>query len=396
MDYNQLIQEYLDGSLNPESESQLFMALSSNEGLRNELKQSIAMDKAMSRRVSAFVPSSSSTVNIFTQLGIGAAVGATTTVAAGGLKQALMTFFTTYSGAVLTGIITFALTTAGFLTLYHPAENSSSSGKIEKSELYNNNLQPANSFPSIATSEQSKHDTVIRYITSGVEPKNPELAAEHVEPTIETVNSSLTESETSMLSVSRPSVESGFKSNLISANHNFNGQYDYYPIDLPNNIDLGLKVELKGNGYWSVVRPEVPQYSSSILSNMQLSALYRLSDKFSLGFDIRQESFYQKFDGVNELGEQYLYKQYPSYISLGLIGRYSFWQNDYLKTFGQLGAGGTITGLVGRMVLGFEIMPWSDISFIVGVEGSNLMYWHQNKIFHSPKIGLNYGVAFNF
>ena len=56
MNYNELIEGYLDGTLSPAEEQELFTALSSSEELRTELKQSIAMDKGLSKRVSAFVP----------------------------------------------------------------------------------------------------------------------------------------------------------------------------------------------------------------------------------------------------------------------------------------------------------------------------------------------------
>jgi hypothetical protein len=400
MNYSQLIQGYLDNSLTQGEEAVLFQALSTNDELRNEFKQSIAMDKSMSKRISAFVPSSTSTVNIFSQLGIGAAAGVAASAAAVGLKQTLITFLTTYSQAIISGVIAVALTTAGFLAFHNP-KDSESTILSDKANLgyYSDNYGISSlqhDYASIYSVENNNVvivDTVVKYITR----KIVEQGSKTSNPIpIEADNAIVVEEPLHMASLSTPANATTLHQ---SRSFNFrqienNNTTSVHEFNKP--ADFGLSVELKGNGYWSLNKPDVPQYSSSLLTNMQVTALYRLSDHFKLGFDIRQESFYQNFTGSNEIGEEFNYKQYPGYVSIGLVGRYSFLKNNIFSPFVQLGLGGTATGYTGRALLGIELFPMSALNFVIGIEGSNLLYLHQGKIFNSPKLGLNYGISFNF
>jgi hypothetical protein len=168
-------------------------------------------------------------------------------------------------------------------------------------------------------------------------------------------------------------------------------------MPIENDFDRkGISFEVKGNGYWTIPAPDVPLYDAPVFANMQLSGLYSFGEKFKAGIDFRQESFYQHFRGTNEIGEEFEYKQYPNYYTISLMGRYSFWSNQMIGTFAQATLGGTATGAVGRLMLGLELSPYSNLSFLLGIESSMLVYQHQNNIFTSPKIGLSYGVAFNF
>jgi hypothetical protein len=405
MDYNNLIQAYLDNSLDPQAESQLFMLLSTNEDLRSEFKQSIAFEKNLSKRISAYVPSSTATLGIFSKLGIGAAAGAATTVAAIGFKQGLMSFLANYSQAIITGLVTVLVTTAGFITFHNPpdkAENLFSTGfnSGNLTEFFNNNSgntqEHSKGYPYIIshdTETVSAPDTLVKYVHRNI------IVYKDAIPQIDNINGLIphaNNSKNELIGTSSIEMVNNLRINSDSEPVRLSDDYSELDVNLLNNISAGVAVELKGNGYWSIVHPEVPQFSSSILSNMQLSALYNTSKKFRVGFDLRQESFYQNFSGTNDLGEEFSYKQYPSYISLGLIGRYDILSSEFAKTFIQLGIGGTITGIIGRGAIGFELMPLSNISFNLAVEGSNLFYFHQGSMFNSPKIGLSYGVSFNF
>jgi len=408
MDYNILINEYLEGTLDAEQESQLFLALSSSDELRKEMRQSIELDKGLGKRVSAFVPSSASTVNLFTQLGIGTAVGAASTAAALGFKHTLLTFFSTYSQAVITGLIAVAVTAGSFLAFYNPSDevilaidkyqNSSNNGNNNNSESTQNGLLTFSD--NDVKTEQFKTDTVIKYITlSNVGSKETE---KNLDTDYENKLSDIPEHSVKKIYIaqeSRPITSNLYSESDMGLISNTELPHsDYSPSDINISLKkmLNTSLEVKGNGYWSIPKPDVPQYNTPTFSNIQLSLLYHLSDDFKAGIDFRQESFYQNFTGTNEIGEDFIYKQYPAYYSLSLMGRYTFWSENMYSTFGQMSLGGTATGLVSRLMFGLEISPISSLSFIVGLEGSMLTYIHQDNLFNSPKLGLNYGVSFNF
>lgn len=402
MDYNFLIHEYLDGSLDKASESQLFIALSSSEELRNELKQAIAMDKGLSKRVSAFVPSSSSTLNIFSQLGIGAALGAASSTAAFGLKNSILSFFSVYSTAIISTIIGIAVTSGLFLGFYHPSNSQEQTIAKNVADLrmttqgQDNLTQIAHEQIFPRPLDVHKFDTVVKIVKQqsilesdkqkGIENENQE---QHVE--IFESSELLTASD-----IPKYNQVAKFETmQLLYQNNLPENRYNPFQISLPDAIN-NLSIEVKGNGYKSLPAAEVPRYSDGLLSNMQVSVLYVFNSRFKAGLDFRQESYYQNFTGTNEIGESFRYKQNPNYYSLGLMVRYNVSESNYFNTFSQLYLGGTVTGTVSRLMFGFEFLPDSPISFILGIEGSMLSYYHQKNLFNSPKIGLNYGVAFNF
>jgi len=114
-----------------------------------------------------------------------------------------------------------------------------------------------------------------------------------------------------------------------------------------------------------------------------------------VGIDMRQEYFYQEYEGL-ERGVNYKYMQHPNLFSTGLVAKLRFMEISGLNSFVQAYLGGNEAGPVGRMMYGLEYSPSSDYHFILGVEGSLLGYYHGDQYFYTPKIGLHYGIGFNF
>jgi hypothetical protein len=412
MDYEFLIQQYLDGELDAAGESQLFNALSSNEELRKQMKDAIALDKGLSKRVSAFVPSSAATMNIFTQLGIGTAVGAASTAAALGWKGALLAFFSTHSAAIISAVVAVALTAGSFLTFYNPPDNVNLTGQKQTEYRQINNGNRANKPPSVIsrnTDDKENNyvpirvDTVFRYITRTVTAMPSDRNEAAVQSSSDMAKNNLEngkqDEQILLLQSSTPDINTNLNSQemqRINTVYPESNSYTPMPVNAGQKGNLGVSFELKGNGYWSIPHADVVQYETPAFANIQLSALYAFSNKFKAGADVRQENFYQNFSGTNEIGEEFEYKQYPSYYTFSVFGRYTFLQKQNYGLFAQASLGATTTGGVSRLMFGLELSPFSSISFLLGVEGSMLTYIHQNNIFNSPKIGLNYGVAFNF
>ena len=403
MEYTQLIHEFLEGTIDKSGEENLFLSLSTNEELRNEMKQAIALDKAFSKRISAFVPTSASTIGIFQQLGIGTAAGVAGAALAG--KSALSTFFSTYSQAIISGIATLAVSTGLFLGLHtlekstvqsnntaKSLNNVSNNSKIDNNQN-NNSVNPA--IPSVSSNEvqSTKVRTVIKYIYITKDANAPsDLSNNMVSSDNSPVINKVTKSD-----LVYNELPKGFilnhSNNLASID---NSNYNPISTHISTYNDIGLSLEVKGNGSWSTPRSTLPIYSNPFLNNIGIGLNYHLSDQFALGVDFRQENYYQVFTGTNELDDKYEYKQNPNYLSLGMYLRYSFYQANGFTTYGQAQVGGTVTGLVTRGMLGIQYSPYKDISFILGGEYSILNYKHQNNWFSSSKMGIIYGIGFNF
>ena len=62
----------------------------------------------------------------------------------------------------------------------------------------------------------------------------------------------------------------------------------------------------------------------------------------------------------------------------------------------QISIGGNNYGVVGRGMLGIKYKAVTGISFIIAGEWNSFLYKHENKWYDSEKIGVNYGVSFEF
>ncbi len=396
MEYNQLIHEFLEGTLDKAGEAQLFLGLSTSDELRNELKQAITLDKAFNKRISAFVPTSASTIGIFQQLGIGTAAGiAGATLVS---KSALSSFFGAYSQAIIAGLATLAISTGIFLGLHSletkPDEKTAAQAnqinKPNTSSLKTNNL-----VPSIVSNEvvTPKVRTIIKYVYI-TENQDKDIPA--VDSPVQNIPDVPKFVNMSNLLYSPKPVQlnsKGYNSNLNGLDQPI---YSSCTDNLEINKDLGLTFEIKGNGSWSLPSSTLPIYSNSFLNNTSITLNYKISSNFDLGLDLRQENFYQVYKGTNELNDQFEYRQNPMYLSLSLSGKYTFFRANGFEGIAQGQIGGTATGLVTRGMIGVQFSPYKDISFILGGEAGVLTYKHQNNTFNSNKIGIIYGLGFNF
>ncbi len=159
--------------------------------------------------------------------------------------------------------------------------------------------------------------------------------------------------------------------------------------------DLGLTAEVRGNHYWSFPKANVGYSTTPLLNNTSFALMYNVNDKFSAGFDLRQEYFYQEYEGQEE-DVMYKYMQHPSYFSYGLTAKLRFLEFDHFNSFVQAYLGGNQAGPVGRLMYGMELNPGAGYRFILGIEGSMLAFHHSGEYFYTPKIGLHYGISFDF
>jgi len=176
MDYINHIYEFVDGTIDPLKEQQLFNELSINEELRSELKEQISVSNAIKNDFIAFNPSADSTLKIFSQLGMTSAVATSSNILGNSLiKNKLLGLFSNYSQAIYTLIGTSVLATIGYFMLEfngnsinliqngnnQPTYNSSSnnsSNNIPNSYSFNND----NKNDENLSKNLSKNDTTFK------------------------------------------------------------------------------------------------------------------------------------------------------------------------------------------------------------------------------------------
>lgn len=435
MEYSNLISEFVDGTLDKSSEESLFRELSSNEGLRGELKQEIQMERAFSRKLTAFVPTAQSTIGVFSKLGFvapiaGAAVAVTSAIKSG--------FFSTYFQGIISAAVATALTGAAFVTLIYSGvfdkntqnyasnknqtQNSQTLAPVPDANAVNNltkqpevpvkivekikyvyinknketptansilnNKLGTNTVPAENNSDNLNNDKFSgKIIIQATDNTNKPLYVENTNPknplisTENKVNSSVTVPQ----NLSEP--------NIMTTNHAVpNNETLKFDIAKPIGITLGIT----GIQDWQLQSDVLNENTGTKFNNLAISAKYQLSDKLSIGFDMRKEQFYQNFIGNDKFGNQYQYRQTPDYLSYAATLKWNFASYDYLNFFSEVSAGATETGPLGRILCGMEFRASYNYSFYLGVEGSDLHYQVSNCWYDSPKIGLNYGVLYKF
>ncbi|MCX7736640.1 MAG: porin family protein [Candidatus Kapabacteria bacterium] len=396
MDYQILIHDFVDGTLDKSQEESLFLALSSSEELRNELRQTIALEKAFGKKLSSFAPSAKSTVAIFS--GLSMAIPGSASSAGVAASSKTIVFISKYIQAIFSSLATAVILTAVFLGV--SSSNTDERISLPVNSLVNKNIDLANNdfnIPRIYSAEVP--ETIIKTVYKPIPQDNAKNIfatddkLEILSNPIETeIPESLTFADSKVYHttiLSRNDFE--FESKNLTLN----------PTNAPmfSNLDVknyGLSLEFHGNQSILQQKAEVPESSNPLFSNAGITLLYNFNKNFSAGLDIRQEFIYQRFEGTDDEGNLYLYKQYPNYVSISAAFRYGFDINNWLGIYSQVMAGGTVTGGVLRSGVGLKFSPYPNYNLLLGVDGMVFGYKHQNNFYTTSKLGLNFGIGFNF
>jgi hypothetical protein len=430
MEYTNLIHDFVEGTLDRSKEDELFMLFNSNEELRTELKQFIAMDKAFSRKLSTFIPSAKSTMGVFSTLGLNLPAGSANVSPALTKSPKGTSFFGKYSQGIWGGVLASAVTACVFLLIFSNAifknnpngsEYQLSSIKEKESKLapnsfdnkdlnsqQNSQAQPEAKIP-IVVSKSSDEKPKIRTKIVYVPVEKSSIADNNIVTTKELPKESVQENIQEPVSHSIPDINSNNK--LLAGNEQKinpmnlrNNSFNLNPVQINEGLKpvifldkpVGFTLELKGSQYWQLRNTPIAESWIPKFYNMGATLLYNVSDELAFGLDVRNEHYYQQFHGTDLNNEEFLYKQFPNYLVWSGVGKWKFLKFSSYDTFSQFMLGGTNTGMVGRLMLGVEYSPQPQFTFMLGVEGSVLGYNYQGTTYFSPKMGLNYGVAFNF
>lgn len=424
MNNAEFIQDYLDGLLPPEQESQLFSELSSNEALRAELRQEIAMREAIRGDVAAYSPSVGSTLNIFSSLGFApppAAVIAPIPVA----KPFITGLLTNFKQGIISVLSTAFVGVLVYFSVLQPADNNSNNANMA-------NGSDAAGRAGLVASEQSGVPVSSSRAIDGKSAEPVKIVTKtvykpyyvYVEDT--TGNSPSLEDAKANAERNTAAIAERLNNPLASeyrigrANVLINDLHDDLRISAPRNSfamhnsiaplgamdfnmpvtksePLGLQIEWNGSAMWNNPEATTDPSSYAKFNNNSLTVFYALSDNWLVGAGIRQETFFQEFEGKDESGALYRYEQQPNLSSYNFAVRYR--TNPYLGYFSLLGQatfGLNQAGPVARGMVGSEVAISPSFSLVAGLEFSSLFYKHQSARFNTSKYGFVYGLSFKF
>jgi hypothetical protein len=416
MSYENLINGFIDGSLNSTQEENLFSAIASNEELRSQFKQQLAIDRTCRQYAASLTPPAQTTMGVFSSLGIKIKPIANTSVvtSTGAAKGALI-------GKIIYGItgaiIATILTSFVFIGYLMP-ENNNIAEFFTSRSIANESIENMLKFQDIPTSVPLIANYEIKNITSKNNIIKKDIA--------ENYQKIVAEEQELIKQQSNPIMQEDIQENAdnnspifadieisriapisnLSTAIDYRTSNDYNSVYIPDFSYLqkitsvprkfGLMAEVRGNQTYSLLNTSVPQAENVNFSNMGFSLLYNLSNDFSIGIGIRHENFPQRYEGTDESGNEFIYKQNPNLISIGIMGKYNFVKFGQFGLFGQTELGANSAGVLGRIAGGIEFTPENVIYMNLGLEATGLRYYHNDRIFYTPKAGFFYSIGVKF
>lgn len=427
------INSFMEGELDSSEEHELFNNLAVNDALRSEFKNLLAITAVVNNNRKAFTKNENTKKAVFAALGLSVPLADTVTggvisggagAAAGyGIKSLLATGVLS---AVVTAVLLYSFgdfnqtkqiainQTPQSLVVEMPAPTVNSTPIVSSKEVKINANNLDSKFKTMfenaivennnlrkeigeLNSKLNEKDRLISQRTSDLEQKtlaynslNASLddnknkyddlltTYQNQSAQLESLNQEL------MGTREKINVNPNISSNLISSNN-----------QVVRNAS-SWSAEWKGSQTYNSNTVDFANSNVSQFNNNSLSILYNFENGFSVGSELRQETFLLEFTGKDVNNIMYLYRQEPNFTTLSLLGRYTYDLSETFDPFAQLTFGGNKIGVVGRLMGGFMYSPYQNLNLIFGLEYNNMSFQYQGNRFNSGKLGINYGVSFTF
>ncbi len=426
MDYDKLIHEYVDGSIEAGKEFELFSILAQNDELRQEFRNHIAIKNAIHSDIKAFTPKAESTMKIFSTLGFDAPIPVSIPTPAPTPLTPIATGFWANLGLssskiipIVSGSLISAGLTAAILLLFLKPDIFGIFNSSNNSEnVGNSNIAVVESY-----SLDNPENNYLKYFISD---KNGLAKAEKLSPRVvykyilverndkneSGINNTVEEGEIQKTSTGNYNLvtESGivpvkliapheFDSNninptTISSPFNFEDLTKYFAL----NSELGIGIEVRGNEAFYSNKERISPSEKQQFNNSAIAVYYKPLSEVSFGVEYRRENFYQVFKGY-EQNRLFTYEQQPNFETFNFAMRYipEFAKYIFLQPFAQISYGiSEKSNNIGRVMVGTEISPNPGWTFMFGGEYSYMGYNYQSNSFYSDKFGLNIGIALKF
>ncbi len=403
MDYQSLINDYLDGVISPENENLLFGELSYNKALRKDLRQFLDIEIAIDNAPDRSYVSSAVTGNIFAGLNIPQEEIPLPNKGQSIFRKYMQGFISSMATAViLCGIYFMFLNDKDVIpTVSQPEVNIAGRGASYSSDSDKpfDNVQSNSALYSKKNFGYIKKRIVHSSGESKIERKETYSSIQQAETKKTDLGNFFDEIQ---IVYSEPDLS--IPQNIYSRNtfipavnqlvpdnnepDSFNNRYDKF---LPGDLSLVVS----GSIYRTFPAAAVDKSFRGDFDNTALALQYSLSDDLQLGLECRNENFYLDYEGIIN-GQQYILRQNTNYLAFGAYMKYNYFDYKRLSGFIRGDAAFNRLGPVGRMSLGFEYTPNEYYSFLLGLEGSMLLYRQDNNDFYSKKLGFIYGVSLRF
>ncbi|MFW5662999.1 MAG: hypothetical protein ACOCZW_04670 [Bacteroidota bacterium] len=440
MDKEQLIYEFLDGTLSREEEQELYAMISSNEDMQAELKQQLALKNAVKSDKKAFTPKAENAEKIFSELGF-TGTGASSGAAGAG-------FFTKYGQGLIAGAASSILTFVAAFLLFQVGENGSNKSDStllnsnntefiqektqEDSQNMNSGSTASGSIPLFKSEgserENSGSGTNSKDLYSAsrknLSKQNTVLNLSRNEISTENAINDVDNNSTRDISAINNGSEriimpaenylpliaewiksgSGAPRKIILLPYSSSGAYPdgngfNNDSELPKGSKGKFSLEVRGSEYSYNNPDDVYPDRDIMFNNSSVALVFDISDGFSLAADYRRENFFQEYTGTDD-GRDYAYSQIPNFETFALAMRYypGFLCFSGYRLYLESQAGINDAGPVLRLALGNEFGLSDNLRLLLSLDYSRLWFHHDSESgrgdFISDKPGVHIGVKY--
>jgi hypothetical protein len=449
MIYEQLLHDFVDGSLDFQGETVLFSELQSNEGLRGDLKMLMMMQRAVPHDVRAFSPAADSHEAIFRQLGF-----------ASGLETAPspIDLGRLHPGRYLQGIIggvvgalLMAIVLVGF-DLRFPAGDpasrkaptlaggpssagetlsarqagratgSENNGSGDDARIGSNEATPqppalaathatghaarresqARGASSITTTERRARATATPITDAALTSNTLGNAVSIADDPSRTADGSRTRAnrtgiDHAAMRVSNVDPASSIEGPITSPDEPAAPTSSSLDEDIASILPFAVEYRQLTSRNFRGLPPALASSSDALLKDRVLSARYHLSPTQAVGVEMGAEEFYQRFEErIANGGDVVLHEQNPVVMWGGVSYRQIVPTSTDLRPYLQATLGAAPVGPVGRLLLGasYDIAP--ELQIFGGGEVSALAFRFNGGWYLAPKYGMMYGVGLRF
>ncbi|MDT8322765.1 MAG: hypothetical protein RRA94_01535 [Bacteroidota bacterium] len=370
-----MLHAFLDGELDGAHEEVLFRSLSSNPDLRAEMQDNLAIRRAIQHDTEAFTPPTAATAAVFGALGF--SIPSAASVAAGAAAGNLLRRLWMSGGSAV-----LAVAAAILLYLQFPLPAESDAQRVVSlpaSELTVRETPALGDLP-VSGPVTTVAASVLPREAPAVQPAESDI------PLVRDASQPLALRPVGTLASGRD----GRK----DVRYVHGGELRMYEV-LP--VPTGFTLQVRNVALRANPAPRTVSQSEPWFRNINIGLMYALSDNHSIGIEAGQEAFPQNYNGIED-GGAVRYEQNP--LAYWATAVYQF-NGDallpHVHPFAQVQLGGAVQlGALARATAGIKFKPFERIAIVIGAEGSMLLYRFQDKLFQTDKLGLTYGLAYEF
>ncbi|MFH1052051.1 MAG: hypothetical protein V1779_14110 [bacterium] len=399
MEYNTKILDLVSGDLSPDNEEEIYFALASNDGLRNDAREIFALKSAIRTNSSSFFPPSYLKDNIYNSVSSTIFPGKILPKKRNKSKKALY-----FSAGVISTILIFLFSNLIGFRFEKLNDMGNARQIIEKpiSHIESNNIAISGK-----EARPIQRKSIINIGTNKIITES-ELTTESFNE-LNTTDLYLTEKIAKNLNIEYASSDNYFMDEFqIPRFKNDISNTLIFPPNTINSLEenfmepYNMLISFSGAQSWFFSSNPAPSQNSSIMNNGSLAIYYKLSDYFALGGELRMETFGQRAflpdtTMINKYGEQLTYERQEDFLTSGVSLFITSKNKDGLFPDGKITLGYASSGMILRVMSGLAYQVSPNYFMEAGIEYNDCFYKTvDDRTANSRKLNFVYSIYYSF